>query len=195
MVARVLVVDDILVNVKLLEAKLSKEYFDVLAAAGGREALEIAETQSPDIMRLDEMKPEMDGFEVCRRIKANPNTMHIPVVMVTALSDQADRVRGLEAGADDFLTKPVNEPELIARLNTGKRILELERSLLDANEKIKKLSRTDSLTKCYNRTYLSERLPKEIKRVKRYNLSLSLILFDIDFFKKVKRYVWSSGWR
>ncbi len=114
MVARVLVVDDILVNVKLLEAKLSKEYFDVLTANGGAEALEKAEQGAPDIILLDVMMPEMDGFEVCRRIKSNQATMHIPVVMVTALSDQVDRVRGLEAGADDFLTKPVNDVALFA---------------------------------------------------------------------------------
>ena len=118
MTARVLVVDDVLPNVKLLEAKLSREYFDVLTAMSGPEALEIVAAETPDIVLLDVMMPEMDGFEVCRRLKADPKTMHIPVVMVTALSDSSDRVQGLEAGADDFLTKPVNDIALFARVKS-----------------------------------------------------------------------------
>lgn len=118
MSARVLVVDDLAVNVRLLEAKLSAEYYTVLTANSGREALECVKNDSPDIVLLDVMMPEMDGFEVCRAIKADPNTAHLPVIMVTALSEPADRVRGLEAGADDFVTKPVNDIALFARLRS-----------------------------------------------------------------------------
>jgi two-component system cell cycle response regulator len=118
MTARILVVDDIPVNVRLLQAKLSAEYFEVLTAEGGPEALEIVERDQPDIVLLDVMMPVMDGFEVCRRIKLNPKTGHIPVVMVTALDDTASRIKGLEAGADDFLTKPVNDLALFARVRS-----------------------------------------------------------------------------
>lgn len=118
MSARILVVDDIMPNVKLLEVKLTNEYYDVITATNGREALEKIEQDSPDIVLLDVMMPEMDGFEVCRRVKANPETAHIPIVMVTALTDTADRVRGLEAGADDFLCKPVNDTALFARVRS-----------------------------------------------------------------------------
>mgnify|MGYP000162084031 CR=1 FL=1 len=118
MSARVLVVDDILPNVKLLEAKLSSEYFDVITALNGKDALELAATKSPDIILLDIMMPGMDGFEVCERLKADPETAHIPVVMVTALTDATDRVRGLEAGADDFLSKPLNDTALMARVRS-----------------------------------------------------------------------------
>ncbi len=118
MSARVLVVDDILPNVKLLEAKLSSEYYDVLTANNGEDALRRVEQDSPDLVLLDVMMPGMDGFEVCRRIKANPAVAHIPVVMVTALTDSADRVRGLESGADDFLSKPVNDTALLARVKS-----------------------------------------------------------------------------
>jgi two-component system, cell cycle response regulator len=118
MTARVLVVDDILSNVKLLEAKLTTEYFEVVTAFSGAEALAKMEQCDPDIVLLDVMMPGMDGFECCRRIKANPATAHVPVVMVTALDQPADRVTGLEAGADDFLTKPVDDSALFARVRS-----------------------------------------------------------------------------
>lgn len=125
MPAKVLVVDDIEINIKLLEAKLSTEYFDVLSASDGRAALEIADAELPDVILLDVMMPGMDGFEVCRRLKAAPRTAGIPVVLVTALSDTANRLRGLEAGADEFLTKPVNDTALFARVRSLVRLKRL----------------------------------------------------------------------
>jgi two-component system cell cycle response regulator len=118
MTARVLIVDDILSNVKLLEAKLTAEYFEVVTASNGEQALARIAAEMPDIVLLDVMMPGMDGFEVCRRIKANPKTAHIPIVMVTALDQPSDRVTGLDAGADDFLTKPVDDTALFARVRS-----------------------------------------------------------------------------
>jgi len=118
MSARVLVVDDIAVNVKLLEAKLLVEYYEVVTANDGPAALKAAKEHAPDIVLLDVMMPGMDGYEVCRRLKADSETAHLPVVMVTALNEVRDRVQGLEAGADDFLTKPVNDVALFARIRS-----------------------------------------------------------------------------
>ncbi len=122
MTARILVVDDVPANVKLLEARLSAEYFDVITAPNGTEALAICARAECDLVLLDVMMPGMDGFEVCRRLKSDPATHYIPVVMVTALDSPSDRVRGLEAGADDFLTKPVSDVVLLARVRSLTRL-------------------------------------------------------------------------
>ena len=129
MTARILVVDDIPANVKLLEARLLAEYFDVLTAENGFRALEIVDSTHVDIILLDVMMPGIDGFEVCERLKSNPRTAHIPVVMVTALDQPADRVRGLKAGADDFLTKPVNDLQLVSRVKSLVRLKTLSDEL------------------------------------------------------------------
>ncbi|WP_375461083.1 PleD family two-component system response regulator [uncultured Enterovirga sp.] len=118
MPARVLVVDDMFTNVKLLETKLTAEYFEVLTATNGPDAIAICEQGLCDIVLTDVMMPGMDGFEVCRRLKSSPTTTHLPVVMVTALDQPSDRVRGLDAGADDFLTKPVDDVALFARVRS-----------------------------------------------------------------------------
>src|ERR1700742_191954 len=122
MTARILVVDDIEANVRLLEAKLSAEYYDVLSATDGVTALAMAAADKPDIILLDVMMPGMDGFQVCRRLKDDPATRHIPVVLVTALDGRSDRVVGLEAGADDFLTKPIDDVMLFARVRSLTRL-------------------------------------------------------------------------
>jgi two-component system, cell cycle response regulator len=118
MSARILVVDDVPTNLKLLEVRLSAEYFEVIAAANGAQALEICERGLCDIVLLDVMMPGLDGFEVTRRIKSNPATHHIPVIIVTARDQPSDRAKGLEAGADDFLTKPVDDVALVARVRS-----------------------------------------------------------------------------
>ncbi|WP_392710835.1 PleD family two-component system response regulator [Rhizobium ruizarguesonis] len=129
MTARILVVDDIPANVKLLEARLLAEYFDVMTAADGYTALAICERNQVDLILLDIMMPGIDGFEVCERLKASRKTAHIPVVMVTALDQPTDRVRGLKAGADDFLTKPVNDLQLISRVKSLLRLKTLSDEL------------------------------------------------------------------
>ncbi len=127
MTAQILVVDDVPANIKLLQAKLTSEYYDVITAVDGFEAIEKVKKFKPDLILLDVMMPGMDGFEVCQKLKANPELSHIPVVMVTALSDKSDRLKGLEAGADDFITKPINDTALFARVKSLIRI----KTLLD----------------------------------------------------------------
>ncbi|MCB1519550.1 MAG: PleD family two-component system response regulator [Hyphomicrobiaceae bacterium] len=130
MTARVLVVDDILANVKLLEARLAAEYFEVLTAYSGQEALDICARERIDVVLLDVMMPGMDGFEACRRIKSDPHTHHIPVIMVTALDQPSDKIQGLESGADDFLTKPVDDIALVTRVKNLARLKTLNDEML-----------------------------------------------------------------
>jgi two-component system, cell cycle response regulator len=122
MTARVLVVDDILANVKLLEARLQAEYFEVLTAYSGQEALDVCSRERVDVILLDVMMPGMDGFEACRRLKDDSRTQDIPVIMVTALDQPSDKLQGLDAGADDFLSKPVDEIALITRVKNLARL-------------------------------------------------------------------------
>lgn len=128
MTARILVVDDVQANLRLLEAKLRAEYYEVALASSGTEALALSTAWAPDVVLLDVMMPGMDGYEVCRRMKAQAATAHIPVVMVTALVEQAERVKGLEAGADDFISKPVDTALLLSRVRALLRV----KQVLDA---------------------------------------------------------------
>jgi len=122
MTARILIVDDLEINLRVLEARLSAEYYDVITATSGAEALEICRSQTIDLVLLDVMMPEMDGFEVCRRMKGDPQMMHLPIVLITALDQPSDRVAGLDAGADDFLTKPVRDLPLFSRVRSLTRL-------------------------------------------------------------------------
>jgi two-component system cell cycle response regulator len=116
MTARVLIVDDVPANVRLLQAKLEADYYEVLSASDGHAALQVAADSQPDIILLDVMMPGIDGYEVCRQLKNNPDTSHIPIILITALDGREDRLSGLESGADDFLTKPFDDVILMARL-------------------------------------------------------------------------------
>jgi two-component system, cell cycle response regulator len=181
----VLIVEDHPALRRQLELTLAKAGFSVAAAENGREALGLFKDHFFPIVLTDWMMPEMDGIQLCAAIRALPAAGYVYVVLLTAKSAKEDIVAGLRAGADDFLTKPFHPAELIARLNTAKRILELEHSLKRANDEITALSIRDPLTGIYNRNYLNDHLPKEIKRAQKYMRSFSIVLCDIDRFKSI----------
>jgi len=158
MTARILVVDDIAANVKLLEAKLSAEYFGVVTALNGPEAIAICERGEADIVLLDVMMPGMNGFEVCRRLKSTPATAHIPVVMVTALDQPRDRLQGLDAGADDFLTKPLDDAALFARVRNLARLKEMTDELRGRAVASVRLGMADPLAAAAAETGLNGRI-------------------------------------
>ena len=139
MTARILVVDDVEANVRLLEAKLTLEYYEVLTAGDGSSALQVAYDERPDIILLDVMMPGMDGFETCRRLKADPVTRHIPVVLVTALDGREDKLKGLDAGADDFVTKPIDDVILFARVRSLLRLKSVMDELREREESGRRL--------------------------------------------------------
>ncbi len=181
----ILIAEDNPVSGKMLEKILVQEGHKVIFAKNGRVAMEKFNNEFCPIIITDWMMPEMNGTELCRVIRAGDHQSYVYIIIVTANDAKEDIVTGLEAGADDYITKPYNHAELIARLNTGIRFLKLEESLKKANEEIRKLSVTDSLTGSYNRTFIAAQLPKELKRAIRYNRPLSVIFCDIDHFKKI----------
>lgn len=181
----VLVVDDHPVTCRLLEAQLRREGYLVLTAANGREALECLSEQFCPLVLTDWMMPEMDGLELCRAIRGREWDSYVYLILLTARDSLDDVLTGLEAGADDYLVKPVHPMELSARLRTGRRILALEHTLRERNREIARLAVTDPLTGVYNRRHLMEYLPRELARARRYGRPLGLILCDLDHFKGV----------
>jgi len=181
----ILLAEDNPISRKMLKKILVQEGFSVTCVKNGKEALAQFQKNFYPIVLTDWLMPEMEGPALCEAIRNEGSNSYVYIVLLTAKDSQEDIILGLEAGADDYLTKPANRSELIARLKNGLRILELEKSLKAANEEIRILSITDPLTGIYNRGYLHERLPQEIKRSIRYKRALSLILCDIDHFKLV----------
>ncbi len=172
---RLLVVDDQPVNVQALYQALSADH-QVLMATSGEQGLALCQEKLPDLVLLDVVMPGIDGYEVCRRLKADELTQHIPVIFVTARSDEAAETRGLESGAVDFITKPINPPVVRARVKTH---LTLKRQ----SDQLRQLVFVDGLTGAFNRRYFDDRLHSEWHRASRNQLPLSLLLIDIDHFK------------
>jgi len=181
----ILLAEDNPVSRKILENYLQKAGYEVVSVENGRKAMELLKKKHFPILLTDWMMPEMDGLELCKAIRRDITNDYVFIIILTVKDSKDDLVSGLEAGADDYLTKPINNAELIARIKTGIRILELEQSLKKANEEIEILSITDPLTEVYNRRYLTQNLPLEIKRARRYKHPLSMLICDIDYFKKV----------
>jgi two-component system, cell cycle response regulator len=182
---RILLVDDEPTQRLIMARLLKRAGYEVETAANGREALTRIEAGDFQLMITDWEMPEMDGIALCSALRSSHGKAYIYTILLTARDAIEHVVTGLQAGADDYLTKPVIEAELIARLSTGKRIVTLERSLRTANEENRRLSITDSLTGAYNRRYLMEQLPREIERAARYGRQLGAIMCDVDHFKKI----------
>jgi len=182
---RILLVDDEPTQRLIMARLLKRAGYQVETAGNGKEALEKIEAGDFQLMITDWEMPEMDGIALCRALRASPGKGYIYTILLTARDAIEHVVTGLQAGADDYLTKPVIEPELMARLNTGRRIVKLERSLRAANDENRRLSITDPLTGAYNRRYLMEQLPREMDRAARYGRQLATIMCDVDHFKRI----------
>ena len=181
----ILLAEDDPVTRMLMTRFLKKAGYEVDAVADGTEALEHMTKQYYPFLVTDWEMPEMDGIELCKAVRNLQLDGYVYALLLTARNGKEHIIAGLEAGADDYLIKPVHEPELIARLNTGRRILALEHSLRAANERNRVLSVTDPLTGAYNRRYMMEQLPRELERCRRYGNPLSVIMCDVDHFKQV----------
>ena len=189
---RILVVDDHEDNIELLRARLEAWGYQVEGARNGMEALDRVHAAPPDLILLDVMMPTVDGNEVARRIKQNPALPFIPIIMQTALDSTESKVEGLEAGADDYITKPIEFAELKARLRSMLRIKRLqeeleerERQLLEANERLRHMSRTDGLTGLDNRRFIEQQLDQMFAHGERLSEPLSCVMCDLDRFKTV----------
>lgn len=181
----ILLVEDEPTTRLMTSRQLKRAGYEVEVVSNGAEALAMLKKQFFPLLLTDWDMPEMDGVALCKAVRAMPLEGYVYTILLTAREGKAHVIEGLAAGADDYLTKPPDDNELRARLNTGRRILKLEQSLRAANRQNHLLSITDALTSTYNRRYLMERLPKEIERAGRYQRPLSVVLCDVDHFKKV----------
>ncbi|AJE03190.1 diguanylate cyclase [Geobacter pickeringii] len=181
----ILIAEDNLLLRKILEGHLREIGYDVVAATNGREALAMFAKGYYPIIITDWVMPEMDGVQLCRAVRSISLDHYTYIILLTSQDSRENIIKGLEAGADEYLVKPVDPAELTVRLKTARRIIDLEGSLKQSMEEIRRLSMRDPLTGVYNRRYLDDRLVQELKRTFRYERPLSLIMFDIDHFKKV----------
>ncbi|MBN1350253.1 diguanylate cyclase [candidate division KSB1 bacterium] len=187
--SKILVVDDVPINIKLQKTYLSAVGYEVIDAKDGLEALLKARKEKPDLILLDVMMPKMNGFQVCQKLK-NGDNQFIPIIMVTALNEIEDKIKGIEAGADDFICKPFNKLELLARVKSLLRIKHLHdkleekvKELEEAHKQLRKLAITDGLTGLYNFRYFKDQLSQELNRGRRHKLRVSVVIIDIDYFK------------
>jgi two-component system cell cycle response regulator len=181
----ILLAEDDPVTRMLMTRFLKKAGYEVDAVADGTEALEHMTRRYYPLLVTDWEMPEMDGIELCKAVRNLQLDGYVYALLLTARNAKEHIIAGLEAGADDYLVKPVHEPELVARLNTGRRILALEHSLRAANERNRILSITDALTGAFNRRYMMDQLPRELERCRRYGNPLSVVMCDVDHFKQV----------
>lgn len=181
----ILLAEDDPVTRMLMTRFLNKAGYAVDAVENGAEALDRMTQRYYPILITDWEMPEMDGVTLCRTVRALQLDGYVYTLLLTAKDAKEHIIAGLEAGADDYIVKPVHEPELIARLNAGRRILDLEQSLRAANERNRLMSITDALTGAFNRRYLIDQLPREVERARRYAYPLSVLMCDIDHFKRV----------
>src|SRR5690349_1233019 len=191
-VARILIVDDHEDNIELLRARLEARGYVIDSAMDGEQALACVAKTAPDLILLDVMMPRIDGFEVVRRLKADKSLPFIPIILQTALDSTEHKVEGLDAGADDYITKPINFAELEARVKSMLRIKRLqdaleerERELSEVNRQLLKMAQTDALTGLDNRRYLEERLEEMFGHSRRLKEPLAVVLCDLDRFKSV----------
>jgi two-component system cell cycle response regulator len=181
----ILLVEDEPTTRLMTERLLTRAGYRVQVVSNGTEALAVLKHRFFPMMLTDWDMPEMNGVALCKAVREMPLEGYVYTILLTAREGKANIIEGLAAGADDYLTKPPDDNELRARLNTGRRILKLEQSLRAANRRIHLLSITDALTGTYNRRHLMERLPREIERACRYHRPLSVVLCDADYFKHI----------
>ena len=183
--AHILIVDDHEDNVELLRARLEARGYATRAAEDGEQALRAVEESPPDLVLLDVMMPKVDGMEVARRIKANKSLPFIPIIMQTALDSAEDTIEGLDAGADDYITKPINFAVLEARVRTQLRVKALVEQVQQQADELLHVSRTDALTGLDNRRYLEERLDEAFEHARRLSEPFAVLMCDLDKFKSV----------
>lgn len=182
---KVLIIDDNKVTRQLAIALLSKKDYTVLSAENGNQGIGMAKTHEPQVILLDVMMPEMDGYEVCKILKSDDQTKNIPIIMVTGKAESMDKINAFELGAADYVTKPFDYAELQARVTTQIKMKNLWDEVQDKNRQLQEIVKTDWLTSLYNHRHFHERILEEFNRAKRYKLPLSCTLVDIDNFKKV----------
>jgi two-component system, cell cycle response regulator len=182
---RILVIEDSQSQALRLSLLLQNNGYEPVVAANGRQGLELLVEGGFSIVITDWVMPEMDGPSFCRAVRAREHDRYVYVILATAQVETSSVAAGLEAGADDFMFKPIDAAVLMAHLSTADRILKLERSLIERNREIEKLAITDALTGVYNRRFLVERLAEEHRRCARYGHPLSVLMGDIDHFKAV----------